>query len=73
MYLMWYDDSKQDTPRKLAAACQAYTQRFGAAPTVALVAPMPVLPQAPPGVTVRAMATVRPDTFWIGREEQSDA
>lgn len=68
-FLMWYDDSPKHTlAQKIAAACEAYQQWFGVAPTLVLVSPDdgPV----PPGglVTTRQASNIRRNTVWAGQD-----
>lgn len=71
LFLMWYDDSPKHTlAQKIAEACEAFQERNGLAPTVALVCPGDLAePLADALVTIRPAANIRPNTVWVGREE----
>jgi hypothetical protein len=67
MYLLWYDDSKKPVAAKIRAALDAYHDRFHVAATVVLTNAAEQTPVA--GVAVRSEGYIRPNNFWIGREE----
>ena len=67
MYLCWYDDNpKHTTASKIAAAMQAYEDRFHARPNVVLTNEAEQI--AVDGVQVRSEGYVRRNNFWVGRE-----
>lgn len=71
-FLMWYDDNpKLSVAHKIEEAIAAYADRLGVRPTLVLVneAELTELP----GITVRSMATVRRNTYWVGQEEGPNA
>lgn len=67
-FLMWYDDSRGATlAAKVRDAAAAFSARFGAPATLALVSADEPEPCGPvDGVEVRAVATVRRNTVWAG-------
>ena len=68
LYLHWFDDSKRAASDKLADACAAYTRRFHAAPTVALIHEADAGAQAE-GVEVRVMGRIGKHNYQVGRSE----
>jgi hypothetical protein len=68
MYLGWYDpDKKKKSGRKLAEAVERYQEKYGKAPAVVLVNASDA--QEYPGVEVRVVAHVAPNTFFVGEDE----
>lgn len=69
-FLLWYDDSpKRTIGTKIADAAAAYQQRFGSAPTVALVNDADNAPASVAGVATRVERRVQRNTVQVGREE----
>jgi hypothetical protein len=71
-FLMWYDDNpKLSVAHKIEEAIEAYADRLGVRPTLVLVNEAELTDF--PGVAVRAMNTVRRNTFWVGQEDRPGA
>lgn len=68
-FLMWYDDNpKLATKHKIAAAIEAYIQRFdGLQPNLVLVNEAELVQHD--GVEVRGVTTVRRNNVWVGFAE----
>jgi len=68
MFLGWFDDTpKKPVAQKIAEAVERYIAKFGAKPNVCLVNASDVASYK--GVEVRAVEYVRPNHFWVGRDE----
>lgn len=68
MYLGWYDDTpKKSAEEKIEEAVQRFIAKFGERPTVCLVSPGSAV--GFDGLEVKTAAYVRPNHFWVGREE----
>ncbi len=68
MFLGWYDDTpKKSVTEKIEEAIERFVAKFGEAPNVCLVNAENVV--AIEGLEVKAAPYVRPNHFWIGREE----
>lgn len=71
-FLMWYDDNpKLSVAHKIEEAIEAYADRLGVRPTLVLVNEAELTEH--PGVAVRAVTTVRRNTYWVGQEERPGA
>lgn len=71
-FLMWYDDNpKLSVAHKIDEAIEAYADRLGVRPTLVLVNEAELTDH--PGVAVRAVTTVRRNTYWVGQEERPGA
>lgn len=70
MWMMWFDDGKQPTTEKIAAAVDAYVRHFKTRPNTVRVS-QDDKDAAVKGVTVYATNYVRPHNFWVGWEEAS--
>jgi hypothetical protein len=69
---MWYDDNpKLTVAHKIEDAIAAYAGRLGAKATLVLVNEEDLTEY--PGVQVRAVTTVRRNTYWVGQEPRPDA
>lgn len=64
-YAAYYDDSKRPMDAKISEAMSAYLQRFGRAPTVAVVAPMHADTKID-GVVVQTQPYVRDNYVLLG-------
>jgi len=68
MFLGWFDDTpKKPVTQKIEEAVERYVAKFGSAPNVCLVNVENVA--AISGVDVRPVEYVRPNHFWVGRDE----
>lgn len=69
--LLWFDDDpRRSIDDKIALAAARYQKKFGAAPDMCYVNSALIEREALVGaVQVRSLATIRPNHFWIGREE----
>ena len=71
MYLGWYDsDRKKTTERKLSDAIERYRRKWGRDPQVALVNAADATHY--PGLEVRVVSHVAPNTFFVGEELESE-
>lgn len=72
-FLMWYDDNpKLAIKQKIAAAIEAYEQRFdGLRPNLVLVNESELVQHE--GVEVRGVNTVRRNNVWVGFSEPEAA
>jgi hypothetical protein len=71
MFLGWFDDSKKKPPaEKIEEAVERYIAKFGEAPTVCLVNEADATQYR--GLEVRVAPYVRPNHFWVGREEPTE-
>lgn len=66
MFLMWFDDTKKPTARKIDEAVATYIERFNVKPNVALVNADDATPME--GITVRTAKNIQKHNFWIGIE-----
>ena len=68
LFFVWYDDSpKKPVVERIQEAIAAYVERFKTRPSLVLVNAVDYMLMAE--VTVRSEHTVRPNTFWLGRED----
>lgn len=68
MFLGWYDDTaKKSIAEKIEEAVERFVVKFGEQPTVCLVNADNVVEVE--GLEIKPMPYVRPNHFWIGREE----
>lgn len=68
MYLGWYDpDKKKTSTIKLREAVERYQAKYGKSPAVVLLNAVDA--QQYPGVEVRVVAHVAPNTFFVGEDE----
>src|SRR3954470_14567048 len=68
MFLAWFDDSnKKPVQTKIEEAVERFTHKFGLVPDVCLVNEREVIELA--HITVRPTRHIRPNYFWVGREE----
>src|SRR5690348_3283498 len=69
-FLGWFDDSaKKPVQTKIAEAVERFNYKFGFAPDVCLVHEGEEIEF--PGVTIRPARHIRPNYFWVGREDMS--
>ncbi len=67
IFLMWYDDNpKVPIITKIAAAIEAYTDRFAVAPNLVLVNEEEVVSHT--DIIVRGMVNIRRNNYWVGIE-----
>jgi hypothetical protein len=72
VFLVWYDDTpKKPVVDKIQEAITAYMQRFRTGPDLVLVNAIDHMEMT--DVLVRSERTVQPNSFWVGREDHSDA
>jgi hypothetical protein len=70
MYLGWYDPDRKKTPqRKLEEAADRYREKWGREPLIALVNAADAVDV--PGLQVRVVGHVAPNTFFVGEDEES--
>jgi hypothetical protein len=70
LFFVWYDDNpKKPVVEKIHEAMAAYTERFKARPSLLLVNETDYV--GLPDLLVRSERTVQPNTFWLGREDDS--
>lgn len=68
MFLGWFDDTpKKSVSDKIEEAVERYAAKFGEAPNICLVNASNVT--AFKDLKVRAVEYVRPNHFWVGKEE----
>jgi hypothetical protein len=68
MFLGWYDDTpKKSVTDKIEEAVERFVAKFGETPNVCLVNSESVVEFA--GLEVKPTTYVRPNHFWVGREE----
>jgi len=68
MFLGWFDDTpKKSEATKIEEAIERYMTKFGQVPNVCLVNASNFTPYK--GLDVRAVEYVRPNHFWVGRDE----
>lgn len=68
MFLGWYDDTaKKGVAEKVEEAVERYVMKFGEAPNVCLVNAADAA--SINGIEVRVVEYVRPNHFWVGRDE----
>ena len=68
MYLGWFDDTpKKSSEVKIEEAVERYVAKFGERPNVCLVnlADMAAFGD----IEIKAVDYVRPNHFWVGRDE----
>lgn len=65
-YLAWMDDSKKPLDAKLSEGAQAYTARFGVAPTVVVVHSTEQTQRS--DMTVRVEAWAKKSYYHFGQE-----
>lgn len=69
MYLGWYDPDKKKKPAaKIAEAVERYEEKWGRRPSVVLVNAADLVDY--PGIEVRPVAHVAPNTFFVGEDEE---
>jgi len=70
MFLGWYDDTpKKSVAEKIEEAVERFVAKFGEKPDVCLVNADNIV--SIEGIEVKAAPYVRPNHFWIGREEEA--
>jgi hypothetical protein len=68
MFLGWFDDTpKKGVAEKIQEAVERYIEKFGEEPNLCLVNARDVV--AYNGLEVKPVEYVRPNHFWVGREE----
>jgi hypothetical protein len=68
MFLGWFDDTpKKSVAEKIEEAVERYVAKFGEAPNVCLVNAANVA--ACNGLEIRPVEYVRPNHFWVGRDD----
>ena len=68
MFLGWFDDTpKKGVAEKIQEAVERYIEKFGEEPSLCLVNAADVV--AYNGLEVKPVEYVRPNHFWVGREE----
>ena len=71
LFFVWYDDNpKKPVIEKIHEAIAAYVERFKIRPSLVLVNAVDYM--GLPDMLVRSERTVQPNTFWLGREDDSD-
>ena len=69
--MLWFDDSSKPLNEKVRQAVQYYAAKYGRTPTHCLVNPETSSSvEEVDEVQVVAAATVMPDHFWVGFDEQ---
>lgn len=69
--MLWFDDSSKPVNEKVRQAVQYYAAKYGRTPTHCLVNPETTsLVEEVDNIQVVAAATVMPDHFWVGFDEQ---
>jgi hypothetical protein len=71
--MLWFDDGPRPIDDKVERASSYYAGKYGRTPTVCLIHPTTLNggERAVAGVQLRAAASVLPDHFWIGEEDQA--
>ncbi len=68
MFLGWYDDTpKKSVKQKIEEAVERYLSKFGEEPNLCLVNASDETEYG--GLKVKVVEYVRPNYFWVGREE----
>jgi hypothetical protein len=68
MFLGWFDDTpKKSVESKIEEAIERYIAKFGEAPNICLVNSADTAPFKK--LEIRAVTYVRPNHFWVGRDE----
>lgn len=68
MFLGWFDDTrKKSAKEKIEEAVERYTAKFGESPNICLVSADDETVYD--GLVVKVVQYVRPNHFWIGRDE----
>jgi hypothetical protein len=68
MFLGWFDDTpKKSAAAKIEEAVERYTGKFGESPNICLVNAADAATLN--GIDVRVVEYVRPNHFWVGRDE----
>ena len=68
MFLGWFDDTpKKSISEKIEEAVERYTAKFGETPNVCLVNTTNMVTYD--GLEVKAADYVRPNHFWVGKDE----
>ncbi len=68
MFLGWFDDTpKKSVSDKIEEAVERYLDKFGETPNICLVNAVNVT--AFKDLEVRAVEYVRPNHFWVGKDE----
>ena len=72
MFLGWFDDTpKKSVTEKIEEAVERYVAKFGETPNVCLV--NAANSTTCKGLVVKAVDYVRPNHFWVGRDESLEA
>lgn len=68
MYLGWFDDTpKKSSIAKIEEALERYVAKFGEQPNVCLVNATDATVY--PDLEIKVVDYVRPNHFWVGRDE----
>ena len=69
-FLGWFDDAnKKPVQTKIEEAVERFTYKFGYSPDVCLVSPQDAVEI--PGLNIRPTRHIRPNYFWVGREDMN--